>query len=52
MKFSILIAYYNNFEYFKDCYASIVNQSIQDFEVIIDDDCSAGNSLVKLKAFK
>lgn len=49
MKFSILIAHYNNFKYFQDCYKSIINQSIQDFEVIIVDDCSTDDSLEKIK---
>lgn len=38
--FSILIAHYNNYDYFKDCYASILKQTYQDYEIIIVDDCS------------
>ncbi|MBN9338055.1 MAG: glycosyltransferase family 2 protein [Chryseobacterium sp.] len=34
-KFSVLIVHYNNFEYFKACYQSLMNQSFDDFEVII-----------------
>lgn len=49
MKFSILIAHYNNFEYFKDCYQSIINQTYQDFEVIILDDYSTDDSYEKVK---
>lgn len=49
IKFSILIAHYNNFEYFKDCYQSILNQTYQDFEVIIVDDCSTDGSYEKVK---
>lgn len=49
MKFSILIAHYNNFEYFKDCYQSIIHQTYQDFEVIILDDCSTDDSYEKVK---
>lgn len=49
MKFSILIAHYNNFEYFKDCYQSIISQTYQDFEVIILDDCSTDDSYEKVK---
>lgn len=49
MKFSILIAHYNNFEYFKDCFKSIINQTFQDFEVIIVDDCSTDGSFEKVK---
>ncbi len=43
-KFSVLIAHYNNFEYFKDCYQSLLKQTFQDFEVVIVDDCSTDNS--------
>ncbi|WOC52440.1 hypothetical protein BPO_1793 [Bergeyella porcorum] len=49
MKFSILIAHYNNFEYFKDCFKSIINQTFQDFEVIIVDDYSTDGSFEKIK---
>lgn len=49
MIFSILIAHYNNFEYFKDCYQSILNQTYQNFEVIIVDDCSTDGSYEKVK---
>lgn len=49
MRFSILIAHYNNFEYFQDCYKSIINQTFQDFEVIIVDDYSNNGSYEKVK---
>lgn len=49
MKFSILIANYNNFEYFKECHQSIQNQSFQNFEIIIVDDFSSDDSFQKLK---
>lgn len=49
MKFSILIAHYNNFEYFKDCYQSIINQTFKNFEVIILDDHSTDDSYEKVK---
>lgn len=47
--FSILIAHYNNYHYFVDCYESIISQTYQDFEVIIVDDCSTDGSLEKIK---
>lgn len=49
MKFSLLIAHYNNFEYFQDCYQSILAQTYPNFEVIILDDCSTDNSWEKVK---
>lgn len=49
MLFSVLVAHYNNYEYFLDCYESILKQTYQDFEVIILDDCSTDNSLEKIK---
>ncbi|UOE38017.1 glycosyltransferase family 2 protein [Chryseobacterium oryzae] len=48
-KFSILIAHYNNFEYFKDCYQSIITQTYQNFEVVLVDDCSSDHSYEKIK---
>lgn len=49
MLFSILIAHYNNFRYFKECYKSILEQSYQNFEIIIIDDCSTDNSLEQIE---
>lgn len=40
MKFSVLIAHYNNAEYFKDCYQSLLAQTYQNWEAIILDDAS------------
>ncbi|HCC93413.1 MAG TPA: glycosyl transferase family 2 [Flavobacteriaceae bacterium] len=51
MTFSILIAHYNNYNFFIDCYESILNQTFQDFEVIILDDFSEEvqyNSILEL----
>lgn len=49
MKFSILIAHYNNWEYFQACYQSILNQTYQDYEIIIIDDHSTDGSYEKLE---
>ncbi|PST44819.1 glycosyl transferase family 2 [Riemerella anatipestifer] len=49
MKFSILVAHYNNYNYFLDCYKSIINQTHQNFEVILVDDCSNDGSLEKIQ---
>jgi len=49
MKFSILIANYNNGNYFEDCYNSIIQQSYNNWEVIIVDDCSTDDSVQTIK---
>lgn len=49
MKFSILIAYHNNWNYFQECYQSIINQTFQDFEIIIVDDYSTDGSYQRLE---
>lgn len=49
LKFSALIAFHNNFEYFVDCYKSLQDQTFKDFEIIIVDDCSADDCFNKLK---
>ena len=42
--FSIIIPMYNAERYIKICVNSILNQTFQNFEVIIVDDCSTDNS--------
>lgn len=45
MKFSILIANYNNGKYFKTCFDSIITQTYSNWEVVILDDASTDDSL-------
>ena len=47
--FSIIVPVYNAERYIKICINSILNQTFQDFEVIIVDDCSTDNSYKILK---
>jgi len=47
--FSILIANYNNHQYFIDCYNSLINQTFEDYEIIIVDDCSTDGSFEKIR---
>lgn len=49
MKFSILIAHYNNARFFEDCYQSIIKQTYTNWEVIIVDDCSEESEKKALK---
>ena len=42
---SIVIAEYNNGKYFSDLYNSLIAQDIEDFEVVIVDDCSTDNTI-------
>lgn len=49
MKFSILIANYNNGKFFKNCYDSIIAQTYNNWEAIILDDASTDNSLEIIK---
>lgn len=49
MKFSVLIANYNNGKFFKDCYDSILAQEYGNWEVVIIDDRSTDNSVEIIK---
>lgn len=50
MKFSILIANYNNGKFFRSCYDSIITQSYDNWEVVILDDASTDDSLKVIKS--
>ncbi|SHL99149.1 glycosyltransferase family 2 protein [Chryseobacterium polytrichastri] len=49
-KVSILIANYNNGKYFLECYNSIINQTYNNWEVIIVDDASTDDSIEVIKS--
>ena len=51
MLFSILIAHYNNYNYFKQCYESLKNQTYKNFEIIVVDDCSTDDSFEKIQNY-
>lgn len=50
MKFSILIAHYNNALLFKDCYGSLLTQTYKNWEAIILDDASSAEEKAQIKA--
>jgi glycosyltransferase involved in cell wall biosynthesis len=50
MTFSVLIAHYNNYQFFLECYESLKKQTITNFEIVIVDDCSTDDSLKKLSS--
>lgn len=50
MKFSILIASYNNAHFFIDCYKSLLAQEYDNWEAIIIDDCSTDDSVELIQA--
>lgn len=52
MKISVVTASYNYQDYIKDTIQSVLNQTYQDWELIIIDDCSTDNSVEVIKSFK
>ncbi|PIF43439.1 glycosyltransferase involved in cell wall biosynthesis [Chryseobacterium sp. 52] len=49
MKFSILIAHYNNAVLFRDCYRSLLAQTYQNWEAVILDDASSEEEKEQIK---
>ena len=48
---SVIIAMFNAEKYIGECLTSLANQTFQDFEIIIADDCSTDKSRVVVKNF-
>ena len=48
---SVIIPMYNAEKYIGDCLNSILNQTFQDFEVIVIDDCSTDNSVSVVESY-
>ena len=49
---SILITNYNKQKFLKKCLDSVCNQSFNNYEIILFDDCSIDNSLNIIKKYK
>ena len=50
-KISVIIPMYNVEKYISDCLESLLIQTLQDFEVIVVDDCSTDNSVAIVKNY-
>lgn len=51
MKVTVILTSYNHGKYIKKSIDSVLNQTFQDFELIIYDDCSTDNSMEIIKAY-
>ena len=52
MKVSVIVPVYNTEKYLRRCLDSLVNQTIEDIEIIVINDCSPDNSKEILKEYK
>lgn len=52
MRFSIVIPNYNNAEWLEKCLQSIINQTFNDYEIIVVDDCSTDDSQNILERYR
>ncbi len=52
LKFDILIPAYNGAEHIGDTLRSILSQSFQDFEILVQDDASSDNTIEAVESFK
>ncbi len=50
-KFSILMANYNNAEYIAEAIQSVLEQTFQDWELVVVDDCSTDNSIKVIEPY-
>lgn len=50
-KVSVLIPAYNHEQYIRDTINSVINQTFEDFELLIYDDCSTDNTAEIIKSF-
>jgi glycosyltransferase involved in cell wall biosynthesis len=48
---SVVLPVYNVEQYIEECMNSILNQTFQDFEILVIDDCSTDNTLNIIKSF-
>ena len=49
---SVVLPVYNVEKYINECMDSILNQTIQDFEILVIDDCSTDNTLEIIRSYK
>ena len=48
---SVVLPVYNVENYIKECMDSILNQTFQDFEILVIDDCSTDNTINLIESY-